>query len=229
MTRKGSTMSHEWDEFAKLLAESVPRRESLRRLGFLCAGAVLTPLGLGTAWAGGTDPCRSFCNRCPYSRRSSCLAACRACNNQPSRLCGNCSSGYFCTDFLHDVHNCGACFDDCWSGAGANEEAVCFNGECVYDCVEGAVDCNGTCLFLDSDPHNCGACGHVCPDTAPYCNQGACYKCVGGAVDCNGTCTDLGSDPHNCGACGNVCPNTAPYCNQGVCVDTGCAPGLTYC
>ena len=50
-------MDHLFDEFSKSLAESVPRRESLRRLGAVFAGAVLSPLGLGTAWAGRRDPC----------------------------------------------------------------------------------------------------------------------------------------------------------------------------
>jgi hypothetical protein len=42
-------MENLFDEFSKSLAESVPRRESLRRLGAVFAGAVLSPLGLGTA------------------------------------------------------------------------------------------------------------------------------------------------------------------------------------
>src|SRR5262249_19713017 len=160
--RKGSTMSHEWDEFCKSLAEPVPRRETLRRLGFLFAGAVLTPLGLGTAWAsGGADLCNSFCHKCQRAQRNSCLTACRAGKSGPSHLCGSCANGYICTDFQNDVHNCGACSNDCWSGAGVNEDAACSAGKCVYACVEGAVDCNGTCTFLGSDSLNCGACGNV--------------------------------------------------------------------
>ena len=59
-------MDHLFDEFSKSLAESVPRRESLRRLGAVFAGAVLSPLAAGTAWAGGKqrpaqDPCKTFC------------------------------------------------------------------------------------------------------------------------------------------------------------------------
>ena len=54
-------MDHLFDEFSKSLAESLPRRESLRRLGAVFAGAVLSPLGLQTAWAAGTDPCVAFC------------------------------------------------------------------------------------------------------------------------------------------------------------------------
>ena len=35
-------MEHFYDEFSKSLAASVPRRESLRRMGAVFAGAVLT-------------------------------------------------------------------------------------------------------------------------------------------------------------------------------------------
>jgi hypothetical protein len=213
-------MSHEWDEFSKLLAEPVPRRESLRRMGYLFAGAVLAPLGLGTARAGGIDRCRSFCDRCPKSRRSSCVAACRACNNDPSSLCGNCSWGYVCTDLLFDVRNCGACHNDCWFGAGVNEEAACFDGEFLYRCIAGAVDCDGECTFLDSDPDNCGACGNVCPDSAPACVSGACGvvpDCGGFPYAyCNGACRNLQDDPHNCGACNWVCPG-GDICASGEC------------
>ena len=45
-----------FDELSESLAESMPRRESLRRLRVVLAGAVLSPLGLGAAWAGRQDP-----------------------------------------------------------------------------------------------------------------------------------------------------------------------------
>ena len=214
-------MSHEWDEFCKSLAEPIPRRETLRRLGFLFAGAVLTPLGLGTAWAGGgTDGCTAFCNKCPTSQRTSCLTACRACKNGPSHLCGSCANGYACTDFLNDVQNCGACGHNCWVGAGANEDASCINGACAYACVEGAVDCSGTCTFLDSDPDNCGACGHVCDDPGPdayaVCSAGTCEN-----IFCDGV--DYSTDSYNCGRCGNVC-TTGTGCSFGQCVPVGGYP-----
>ena len=58
-------MTNRWDDFSKLLAEeSSTRRESLRLLGAVLAGAVLSPLGLGTAWAcrqaPGGDPCKTI-------------------------------------------------------------------------------------------------------------------------------------------------------------------------
>jgi hypothetical protein len=207
-------MSHQWDEFSKSLAESVPRRESLRRLGVVFAGAVLSPVGLGTAWARGADPCKTFCNQCPKSRRPNCLTACRACGNNPSRLCGACWGGWSCPDFANNVSNCGACGNVCWPGP--FEDSACFDGECVYACVEGAVRCDGSCTFLAWDPDNCGACGNVCPASAPACSGGFCYECAPPSVNCGGYCALLDTDPHNCGACGFECAGGS-VCHDGQC------------
>ncbi len=235
-------MTYDWDEFSKLLAESIPRRESLRRLGAVLAGAALSPLG--TAWAApkrrwkvanGKDPCAVFCRCRNKSQQNACLAACRACNGNTRRLCGTCGSyvccgngltccGSTCTDLAHDFNNCGACGHAC-PQPGPYESGACVNGHCVYTCVEGAVRCNGTCTSLYSDPNNCGACGNVCPDTAPYCQQGVCFDpgCPPGLTWCQLYCVDLLSDNYNCGACNHQCPR-GTACAGGICVGTceGC-------
>jgi hypothetical protein len=236
-------MSHEWDEFSKSLAEPVARRESLRRLGLVIAGTVLSPLGLQTAWARGPDPCKAFCNQCPKSRRSQCQAACKACGNDPRFLCGSCAAGYTCTDLADDPYNCGACGHVC-DEPGPYEYGACIDGECRYACAEGAVRCNGSCTFLGWDPDNCGACGHVCGGQTPFCSEGECSDCPGWM--CGGLCVNLLNDPDNCGACGVVCgddENCAggvcqsiciPDCPAGWCGDDGCGgrcgcPDGEYC
>src|SRR5690242_15633960 len=110
-------MSHHWDEFSKSLAEPVPRRESLRRLGIVLAGAVLTPLG--TAWGGskgkgpkGKDPCQTFCKCRNKAEQNACVAICNACGGGTQRLCGACGS-YYCADLANDFFNCGACGSVC--------------------------------------------------------------------------------------------------------------------
>src|SRR4051794_40573395 len=168
-------MTHEWDEISKLLAEPVPRRESLRRIGFALAGVVLSPLGLNTAFAGGKDPCKSFCKCSNKKQQRACLDACRACNGDTSRVCGVCGS-YYCADLAGDPYNCGACGYVC-APPGPNEYTACIAGECLYECVDGAVRCDGTCTFLDRDPYNCGACGNVCGESTPFCIQGVCTDC----------------------------------------------------
>jgi hypothetical protein len=195
-------MTHDWDEFSKSLAEPVPRRESLRRLGFLFAGAVLSPLGLKTGWAGHGDPCKSFCRCRNKSQQKACLAACNACGKDTSRMCGACGPYVCCAQ------------------PGPNEYGACVDGRCQYWCVEGAVVCDGACTFLDWDPTNCGGCGNVCPASAPFCNWGGCTErdCPPGLVLCGDECTDISFDVYNCGACGNVCAGNKA-CLYGECVE----------
>ncbi len=229
-------MTHQWDEFSKSLAQPLPRRESLRRLGIALAGAVLSPLGLQTASAGHRprqqqDLCKSFCKCRNKKQQDQCLKLCKTCGKDPSRLGGSCGSyfccsagqtpcGSYCTNLASDPYNCGACGYRC-DEPGPYEYGACLYGRCEYACAEGAVYCNGFCTFLGGDPYNCGECGNVCPASAPYCDQGTCRVCPTGQVLCGGTCVDLASDPDNCGACGNVCGGTTPYCAEGACTYCG--------
>lgn len=230
-------MSHSFDEFSKSLAESVPRRESLRRFGWLVAGTILGPWGSDGAFAAVSDPCKKFCTRGTTKQRNACLTACRACLRSSGRVCGSaygvvcCPSGStccgkYCADLANDFWNCGRCGTECRE-PGANEVGVCAGGRCRYACVPGAVRCGGKCKFLDSDPDNCGSCGKTCGGTKPYCRNGACASCPGGLTACGGNCVDTLTDPRNCGACGNVCGGATPYCHGGTCGN--CPPGTTLC
>jgi hypothetical protein len=230
-------MSHQWDEFSKTLAEeSLPRRESLRRLGAVFAGAILAPLGMHPATASSKGSCKTLCNQCPKWARNQCLAACQACGGDGSRLCGSCGSvaccgpgeaccdGY-CADLASDINNCGSCGDAC-DPPGPYEYGACINGNCEYECADGAVRCGETCTYLTWDPDNCGACGNVCGGDFPHCNDGVCSECSYGQSKCNGVCVDLDFDSNNCGACGNVCSGSTPYCIDGTCSECG---GLALC
>jgi hypothetical protein len=181
-------MTQPWDEFAKSLAEPLPRRESLRQLGLVITGAVLGPLGLESASAGKADPCKSFC-RCGNKRQQDqCLRACKACKKNFSRLGGNCGNyfccragqtpcGSYCADLASDADHCGACGFAC-PEPGDFEYGACVDGECRYACIAGAVYCDGACTFLDSDENNCGACGNVCGSNSD-CYYGECYYVTG--------------------------------------------------
>ena len=171
-------MTHHWDQFSKSLAEeSLPRRESLRRLGLLFAGAVLSPLGRGTAWARGSDPCKAFCNQCPKSQRSQCLAACRACRDAGRTLSGGCGNyfccgagqkacGSYCADLANDPYNCGDCGYVCDDPGYQDVGVACVSGTCEYYIC-------GPYTDYSSDERNCGRCGNVCPwNTA--CVSGVC-------------------------------------------------------
>jgi len=218
-------MERLYDEFSMSLAASVPRRESLRRMGAVLAGMVLSPLGLNTAWAGPPDPCKSFCRCSNKAQQNQCLAACRACNRDASRLVGSCGSyvccstascSGVCSDLASDP-NCGACGNNC--------------GDIGETC------CGNYCADLANDFDNCGACGARCADPGPYedgaCIDGVCfYTCADGAVRCGDYCADLANDFNNCGACGAACADPGPYedgaCVWGECVYL-CAQGAIDC
>jgi stigma-specific protein Stig1 len=156
------------DELSKLLAASVSRRESLRGIGAVLAGAAFGSLGLGTVWAIGPDRCLAFCRCSNKAQQNQCLAACRACNSNTSRLCGSCGTydccaasedccNGTCTTVASDPQNCGACGYVCAAGAS------CVNGTCsAGQCFGGQELCDGVCREIGLDPSNCGGCGVVC-------------------------------------------------------------------
>lgn len=244
-------MSQHWDEFSKSLAEPLPRRESLKRLGLVMTATILGPLGARFASGGHhrgsqSDPCKAFCKCRNKRQQNQCLSACNACDKDTSRLGGSCGNyiccgtdqtpcGGYCADLASDPDNCGACGSLC-AAPGPNEYGTCLFGQCEYGCYEGAVYCGDICTFLDSDQANCGSCGNACDQAGPneyaICISGQCeYGCYDGAVYCGGICTSLNYDPANCGACGNICDALAPYCSGGVCVSGNepCPGGGTRC
>jgi hypothetical protein len=128
-------MENHFDAFSKSLAESVSRRESLRRLGAVFAGAALSALGLAAArGAHNQDECWDD-EDCPQG-----LACCSGIcvdlgfDNQNCGACGNvcriigsnsaCCSG-ICRNIDFDNTNCGACDVVCPDGTS------CQAGGCV--------------------------------------------------------------------------------------------------
>jgi Stigma-specific protein, Stig1 len=89
-------------------------------------------------------------------------------------------------------------------------------------------NCNGNCVDLNNDFHNCGGCGYVC-GSGTTCVNGVCTQqaCPSDQTSCNGTCTNLKSNSYNCGSCGNACgPET--ICVNATC-QRRCSSGLIYC
>ena len=67
----------------------------------------------------------------------------------------------------------------------------CPNGAGIT-CPAGQSLCNDTCVFVASDPANCGACGTSCPGSLA-CINGSC-GCPAGLADCADVCVDEDDD-----------------------------------
>ncbi len=115
------------------------------------------------------------------------------------------------------------------------------SGKCSNDtnCAKGQACCNGACLEVASDIHNCGQCGTVCAtaNAAATCELGLCHlTCASGFADCNASATDgcetkLSNSPTSCGQCGNSCagPHSAGLCLNGTCAAGACEAGFKDC
>jgi stigma-specific protein Stig1 len=69
---------------------------------------------------------------------------------------------------------------------------------------------------------NCGACGLVCPQGTPFCEQGpggaydCVFRCGSGLTECSERCVDLTSNTDHCGVCDNRCASS--ICRNSQCV-----------
>lgn len=112
-----------------------------------------------------------------------------------------------CTNITTET-NCG----DCGKACGG----VCSKGVC---CPAGRVNCNGTCVNLQTDAKNCLSCGRACA-AGEVCEGAACVKDCGTNERCGTTCANLATDLYNCGECGTRC---APPAANGTAVCLGAA------
>jgi hypothetical protein len=109
-------------------------------------------------------------------------------------------------------------------------DEICNNKD---DDCDGKVD-NG--FDLQTDPKNCGECGHAC-DGGMVCCGGHCantqndanycgncnMRCGAGGICCSGQCKNSNSDAHNCKTCGHDCTLLGlGSCCSGTCATLGC-------
>lgn len=92
-------------------------------------------------------------------------------------------------------------------------------------CGPELIECDGTCVDLDTATDHCGECNNACPapaGTVPTCAAGSCgVECATGREDCDGDPTngcevDVEGDPLHCGGCGLMC-DAGRTCRGGRC------------
>ena len=211
-------MDHLFDEFSKSLAESVPRRESLRRLGAVFAGAVLSPLGVGTAWAGRKTRAKPSAN---VARRSSSRNAWRPAGRATATPAASADPAGI-TSAARPPLAAGCAATCCTTRTAGPAEITATPWGRPVAAVIAPIS-----PPTSSTAEAAGRCApRLLPTKPSRASHGTCvYGCVAGAIRCNGTCTFLGFDPDNCGACGSVCGGSTPFCTNGICTETYCNGG----
>jgi hypothetical protein len=163
-------MADRLDEFSKDLAKGTTRREALRRIGAVIAGAMLAATGLDRATAA-PSRCAVFCsNRFPPGpARASCMQVCRQCNAQVSRVCFSATGAICCPEGS-------SCCRDYQTG----EAFCCPSGQqCCQDYQTGeAFSCEGSCC----QDYQTG--GTICCPSGQQC----CQDYQTGEASCAETC-----------------------------------------
>ncbi len=160
------------------------------------------------------------------------------CNKDPADGCE--------VDLSQNVHNCGACGNDC--PAVAHGQPGCFGFVCdVGSCDQGFANCfggstDGCETDTSNDPNHCGDCSTSCPAVISGhrgCENGNCVvsSCEAHYADCdgnlgNGCETDLLTDVSHCGDCSTPCatpPHGQPACENALCAIASCDVGFANC
>lgn len=204
-----------------------------------CGGACVAKTAL-LADAGNCGKCGNACAAAPC-QAAVCVDG--ACQTEAAAEGDSCDDGNPCTE--HDHCMGGMCMGNpVADGTPCGDAATCRDGVCVTckaggsckadgECCAGEACCDGTCVAVssfDSDPANCGACGHACEGNGvcrqTVCEHGACGARVvkdGEACDDGNPCTKhtrcrdgvcTGSPVRDGTVCGD-----AGTCQAGACVE----------
>ncbi len=139
----------------------------------------------------------------------------------PGNVCLYCniaSSPTSWTDVADDT-SCGAS-SDCCGGNCVSIDTTSHCGSCNPCPAGDNACCSESCTNTNSDPNNCGACGHAC--ASGQCSGGVCECDIGGSVYTNGT-----HDPGNwCLYC-NISSSQTSWTD--IANDTSCGAGSDCC
>jgi hypothetical protein len=182
-----------FDELAKALAEAVPRRQALRRLGGGLAGGLLASLGLGTLGAGTAWGQ-------PQASRPGCGHACAQYHDP-----GNNALFATCTEVCESCKTTGG--------------TLCLGTEAVDCCDPGEVCCQGSCCGSGQVCLSNGTCAQPCTPTANFSDPQCCNSCYPWQANPNiGFCSNIDfpsllASP-SCGLLGDsACPRGS-FCTQ---------------
>jgi hypothetical protein len=118
--------------------------------------------------------------------------------------------------------------DETGCPSGCPSGQLCQDGQCVSRCSGSGVGdcpdqfecCDGTCVNVREDPHNCGGCGTECAPRGDGCVGRVCscnraMACTSPLVCCGDDgCVDPDTDARHCGGCDQPCGGA---CAAGAC------------
>jgi hypothetical protein len=193
-----------FDNLARAMADEVPRREALRRLGAGLIATFLASLGARPASAAcppGTSPCGRRCVNL-QTDRNNCGSCGHECRDDQSCVTGSCSGGAACPTGLTrckgrcvnlqtDRNNCGACDHECRDGQS------CVGGNCSGGSSGGGSICGAYCSGRparqrESCKAACEECGRDTSRLCPSKTSSSVACCRQGAPCCDGTCCGVG-------------------------------------
>jgi hypothetical protein len=232
--RPAGDRDQRFDALARSLAEEVPRREAMRRLGAGLTTAVLASLGLESAWG---DPKTPKCKKgyflcldghcCPIGQQCCgsfcCPSGSPCCGGACCQLGQTCCAGLTGTEHCATIGSytdCSGCNDVCKS------DETCLGAQCV---------CSGNlqprCEADNTGRRRCSAAGEKCCGPYPIPETWACcysavlpgindtaLACPPSETCCLGpaTANPLDRNVH-------CCTSTQTCCPSGDCVTTGTA------
>jgi hypothetical protein len=185
-------MSNMFDRLAKMAAGGISRRDALKYLGGLTAGAFLGGFVNPSRADHKNDKDRDDKDRDDFNEDIE--ETCK-------KYCSKCPKGGGDGDDGEDEGVHGKCIHHCKNFLRKNPTAkpcgTCTAKTPFTACTSKNPDCctsktSNYCTNTNTDVKNCGKCGNACNLNTKL--QGC----------CSGVCTDLTTDT-NCGSCGNKC------------------------
>jgi hypothetical protein len=203
-----------FDNLARAMAEELPRREALRRIGGGLATTMLISLGLSkVAWGqgGGGRSGPTLCT--DKSEVGACIALASAVLTAALALCTAATGGVFvagCAAIATGTYT--KALEECQKKSGCPPRTRCSNNVCCPGSQTGCRSAQGDRSFCCESDETC--CEGICCLPSQTCSNRKC--CPSGQVNCSNTCVNTGFDANNCGACGNVC-TVGKECVAGTC------------